>query len=143
MTEILQSVLNICPSCNNRAEDHQAKREKGHARNRSTKPEHLAVGDQDDRQVLENGIDRDGEKLKRLCAGVNHHNEGQGYGKPCIVVNFGDNSTPSGVPTFPCLIGIEVSISDYPKTLTSLDSNHTHYRLIPVSYPVNPKPHNA
>lgn len=68
-------MLDIGPRRNNGAEDHQTKREEYHGRNRSAKPEDLSVGDEDDCQVLEDCVYRDGEKLQRLCARVDHTDE--------------------------------------------------------------------
>ena len=82
MSKALQSVLNVCPSCDDRAEDHKAESEERHAGNRAAEPQNFTIGDQNDGQVLEDSIDGDGEKLEGLGAGVYHDNESQGYGKP-------------------------------------------------------------
>ena len=63
MAKALKGVLNICPSCNDRAKDHQSKREEGHAGHRAAKPKNLTIGNQDDGQVFEDGVDRNREKL--------------------------------------------------------------------------------
>lgn len=48
-----------------RAMYHQGKRDEREGRNRSAEPKDFAVGDQDDGQVLEDRVDRDGEVLLR------------------------------------------------------------------------------
>jgi hypothetical protein len=77
-----QSVLDICPGRNDGAEDHQAKREESHRCDGASEPKHLAVCDQDDGQVLEDGVDGDREELERPCARVDHADEQEGDGKP-------------------------------------------------------------
>ena len=82
MSEVLQSVLNICPGCDHRAKYHEAEGEKRHAGNGATEPEDFTIGDQNDCQVLEDGIDRDREKLESFGTGINHNDESERHGKP-------------------------------------------------------------
>ena len=63
MSKALQSVLYVCPSRNDGAQDHQAKREERHASDRTTKPEHFSVGNEYDGQILEYRVDWDRQKL--------------------------------------------------------------------------------
>lgn len=66
-------MLNIGPSSNNRTGDHQSEREQSQTGDsRTTKPEDLSVGDQDDGQVLEDGVDGNREKLQSLGTGEDH-----------------------------------------------------------------------
>ena len=80
-------MLDVGPGGNDGAEDHQAKREQRHARHAPAEPEDLAVRNQDDGQVLEDGIDGDGEVLQRLGAGVDHADEQQRNGEPWLDVS--------------------------------------------------------
>ena len=76
-------VLNICPSCDDGAEDHQSEGEESHWCDRATEPEHLTVCDQDDGQVLEDSIDGDREELERPSTCVDHADEEESNGEPC------------------------------------------------------------
>lgn len=76
-------MLNVCPSCDYGTEDHQTEGEEGHGGDRAAEPEYLAVCDQDDGQVLEDGVDRDREELERPSACVDHTNEEKSNGEPC------------------------------------------------------------
>lgn len=86
----------VGPSRNDGAEDHKAEAQQGHAGDRSAEPEHLAVCDQNNCQVLEDGVDGDAEELEGLATGVDHANEQEGDGEPfprlvCVeVAEFGD-----------------------------------------------------
>ncbi len=70
--EALHRVLDICPGGDDGAENHEAEGEEGHSRNGAAEPEDFAVGDQDDGQVLEDGVDGNGEELKGFGTGVDH-----------------------------------------------------------------------
>lgn len=65
-------MLDVSPGGNQRTEHHQAEGEESQRGDRATEPKDLAIGDQDNGQVLEDGIDRDRKELKGLGAGVNH-----------------------------------------------------------------------
>jgi hypothetical protein len=77
-------MLDVRPSCNDGAEDHQAEGEESHGCNRTAEPKHLAIGDKDDGQVLEDSVDRDGEELERPGTRVDHTNEEECDGEPCL-----------------------------------------------------------
>lgn len=77
-----QGVGDVGPCGDDRADDHEAEAREGHAGDGSAEPQHLAVRDEDDSQVLENGVDGDAEELERLAAGVDHANEQEGDGEP-------------------------------------------------------------
>ena len=77
-----ESVGDVGPCGNNGAEDHETEAEQGHAGDGAAEPEHLAVGDEDDCHVLEDGVNGNAKVLKRLAAGVDHANEQQGDGEP-------------------------------------------------------------
>jgi hypothetical protein len=70
-----QSVRDICPRSDDRAKDHQAEAQQSHVGDGAAEPEHLAICDQDNGQVLEDGVYGNAEELKRLAAGVDHSNE--------------------------------------------------------------------
>jgi hypothetical protein len=73
----IKSGLNISPGSNDGAEHHQTEREKGQGSDAAAEPENFAVGDHDDGQVLEDGVDGNREVLQRLGASVDHANEEQ------------------------------------------------------------------
>jgi hypothetical protein len=77
-----ERVGDVRPCSNNRAEDHQAEAQQGHACDGAAEPQHLAVCDQDDGQVLEDGVDGDAEELQGLAAGVDHADQQEGDGEP-------------------------------------------------------------
>jgi hypothetical protein len=78
-----ESMLDICPGCDNGAENHQTEREEGHGGDGATEPQHLSVCDENDSQVLEDGVDGNREKLERPSARVDHADEEKGDGEPC------------------------------------------------------------
>jgi len=73
---------NVRPRSNDGAKDHEAEAQQGHACDGSAEPQHLAVCDQDDGQVLEDGVDGNAEELQGLAAGVNHADQQEGDGEP-------------------------------------------------------------
>jgi hypothetical protein len=75
-------VGNVRPRSNDGAKDHEAEAQQGHACDGSAEPQHLAVCDQDDGQVLEDGVDGNAEELQGLAAGVNHADQQKGDGEP-------------------------------------------------------------
>jgi hypothetical protein len=77
-----EGVGDVRPGCDDGAEDHEAEAQQGHARDGSAEPQHLAVCDQDDGQVLEDGVDGDAEELQGLAAGVDHADQQEGDGEP-------------------------------------------------------------
>lgn len=70
MSEAHKSMLDIRPGRNHGAENHQAEGEKCHSCNSATEPENLSVSNQDDSQILEDRVDRDGEILQSFCARI-------------------------------------------------------------------------
>jgi hypothetical protein len=78
-----QSVLDICPCSDEGRENHETKGEEGGSGDTAAEPQNLTVGDQDDGQVLENGVDGDGEVLQGLGRRVDHANEEERDGEPC------------------------------------------------------------
>jgi hypothetical protein len=65
-------MFDVGPRGNDRAQNHKSEGKQSEASNGPTEPEHLSVGDEDDRQILENGVYRDREKLKRFGARIDH-----------------------------------------------------------------------
>jgi hypothetical protein len=55
-----KSMLNVGPCSNKRREDHQTKGEEGKGCHAAAEPEDFAVGNEDDGQVFEDGVDGDG-----------------------------------------------------------------------------------
>jgi hypothetical protein len=78
-----QSVLDVCPCSDEGREDHETKGEEGGSGDTAAEPQNLTVGDQDDGQVLEDGVDGDGEVLQGLGRRVDHADEEEGDGEPC------------------------------------------------------------
>lgn len=58
MPVALESMLNVRPSGDDGAENHEPKREERHSRDRSPKPQNLSVSDQDDCEIFEDGVNR-------------------------------------------------------------------------------------
>jgi hypothetical protein len=77
-----ERVGDVRPGCNDGAEDHEAEAQQGHTCDGPAEPQHLAVRDQDDGQVFEDGIDGNAEELQGLAAGVDHADQQQGDGEP-------------------------------------------------------------
>jgi len=76
--------LDISPGGNDGAEHHQSEGQQGEGRHAAAEPEDLAVCNDDDGQVLEDGVDGDGEELEGLGAGVDHADEEQRDGEPWV-----------------------------------------------------------
>ena len=88
---------NVRPRSNDGAKDHEAEAQQGHACDGSAEPQHLAVCDQDDGQVLENGVDGNGQVLQGLGRGVDHADEEERDGEPllrfvAVEVSVGDDA---------------------------------------------------
>ena len=81
-------MLDVGPCCDDRGEDHQAEGEERHAGHAAAEPKHLAVGDQDDGQVLEDGVDWDGKELNGFAAGVDHSDQKERDGEPWYIVSL-------------------------------------------------------
>ena len=77
-----ERMRNVRPRSNDGAKDHEAEAQQGHACDGSAEPQHLAVCDQDDGQVLEDGVDGNRKVLERPGTGVDHANEEDGDGEP-------------------------------------------------------------
>lgn len=75
-------MLNVCPGRNDGAKNHQSERKESHWRNRASEPKNLSVCDQDNGQVLENGVDGDREELEGPGARVDHADEEERDGEP-------------------------------------------------------------
>lgn len=74
--------LDVSPSSNDGAENHHAKRKKDERRDAAAKPQDFTVRNDNNGQVLENGVDRYGKKLQCLGSGVNHSEKKEGDGEP-------------------------------------------------------------
>lgn len=78
-----KSMLDVCPSRDDRTQDHESEGEKGHWCDRAAEPKNLAVCDQDNRQILEDGVDGNRQKFESFCTGIDHSDEEYGYWEPC------------------------------------------------------------
>ena len=83
VTDALDGGLDIGPSSNDGTEDHQTEGEQSHGGDAAAEPEDLTVGDDNDGQVLEDGVHGNGEELERLGAGIDHAHEQQRDREPC------------------------------------------------------------
>lgn len=92
-----QCMRNISPGSDDTTGNHESKGEESHSTNRSSKPQHLAVCDEDNGQVLEDGVYGNAEELQRFDRSVDHANEEKRDGKPLAG-----------------LIGVEVAVCDEP-----------------------------
>lgn len=135
-------MLNVGPRGNDGAENHQTEGEEGHVGDGATKPEDLTVGDQNDGQVLEDGIDGDGQELEGLGAGVDHADQQKGNREPyqrertmlvkILIVapdckidwNRGEYHTLLG------LVGVEVTVGNQTHRLARLDGKDTDNGLL-------------
>lgn len=102
----------ITPSSNDGGHDHEHEGAECHAGDASAKPQNLTVGDQDNRQVLENGVDGDRQKLQSLGRGVDHDHKQQSNGEPLLG-----------------LVRVERSELAQPKRLTNGNGSQTHNAL--------------
>lgn len=75
-------VLDISPGSNDRAENHESEGEEGRWSDAAAKPENLSICDNDDGQVLEDGVNWDRQELKSLGAGVDHSDKKKGDWEP-------------------------------------------------------------
>ena len=78
----VNSGLDVGPGGNDGAEHHQAEGQQAERGDAAAEPEDLSIGDDDDCQVLEDGVDRDGEELEGLGARVDHADEEERDGEP-------------------------------------------------------------
>jgi hypothetical protein len=75
-------MLDVRPSRDDGTQDHESEGEKSHGCDRAAEPKNLAVGDQDDRQILEDGVDGNGQISERFGTGIDHSDEEDGYREP-------------------------------------------------------------
>ena len=68
----VDGALDVGPGGNDGAEHHEAEGEECQRRDAAAEPQNLAVGDGDDGQVLEYGVDGHRQELERLGARVDH-----------------------------------------------------------------------
>jgi hypothetical protein len=78
-----ERMLNISPGGNERADNHQPEGKQGESGDGGTaKPEDLSVSDENNGQVLEDSVHRNGQKLQSFRAGENHSDEKKSNGEP-------------------------------------------------------------
>lgn len=75
-------MLDVCPGSNDRTQHHETEGEQGETRNRAAEPENLTICDEDDGQVLENGVHGYRKELQSLGASVDHADEKEGDREP-------------------------------------------------------------
>ena len=107
--------VDISPGGHDRRQHHKPKREQGEVGDGAAEPEHLAVSDQDNGQVLEDGVDGHREELDGLGAGVDHADQEERDGEP-----------------FPRFVHLEVSERDEAHDFSGLNSQHTNGILFRV-----------
>lgn len=124
-------MLDISPSSNHRAENHESKRKEGRCSDASSKPQNLSVCNDDDCQVLENGVDWDRKELEGLGAGVDHTNQKEGDGEPCIrAISNQGCSGEAALRTCLRLFCVKwCQVCDHTQLLADHDSNNTDKRL--------------
>ena len=119
-------MLDVCPSRDDGTQDHESEGEKSHGCDRAAEPKNLAVCDQDDRQILEDGVDGNRQIFESFCTGIDHSDEEDGYREP-----WPTTSEPSTFlllkRTFLCLICLEISICDYACGFACLYSDNAYY----------------
>lgn len=96
----------------NRGEDHQQKGAQGHCGDLTAKPQNFTVGNQNDGQVLEDGVNWNRQVHQSLRGGVDHSNEKKSNRKPLLG-----------------LILVELSVSDDTELLQSADGENTNNTL--------------
>jgi len=116
--EVRDGVLDISPGSDERREYHKSEREQRHASYGATEPENFAVGNDDDGQVLEDGVNGNGQELDGPSARVDHADKEERDGKP----TSGD-------------IGVEVAVCNDTGRLATLDSRDTNNRLDELEMP--------
>jgi hypothetical protein len=82
MSIVLECMTDICPCCDDGREYHEAEGKECHTGHGTAKPEDFTVGDENNCQVLEDGVDGDGKVFERPGRGIDHANEEEGDGKP-------------------------------------------------------------
>ena len=75
-------MADIRPGRDDGREHHEAEGEERHARHGATKPEDFTVGDENNGQVLEDGVDGDGKVFEGPGRGIDHADEKEGDGEP-------------------------------------------------------------
>ena len=78
----VQGMLDVRPRSDDGAHHHQPEGDQGQTRDRASEPKHLAIRDEDDGKVLEDGVDRDREELKSLASSVDHSDQEEGNREP-------------------------------------------------------------
>lgn len=124
-----ESVLDVGPGGNQGGKHHQTEREEGHAGDAAAKPENLAICDENDGQVLEDGVDRDGQELEGLGRGVDHADQKERDGEPCGDLSVIEIGRFSKRHTFLGLICVEVSVGNDTCGLARLNCNDADHAL--------------
>lgn len=93
-------------------EDHQKERTQNHMGNLSTEPQNLTISDQDDSQVLEDGVDRDRQASQGSGAGVDHSHKHENNRHPLF-----------------CLILVEWTVGDDVQGLQGSNDGSTRHAL--------------
>src|SRR2546421_10074083 len=78
-----KSMLDACPRRDDGTQADESKGEKSQWCDRAAEPKNLAVCDQDNRQILEDGVDGNRQIFESFCTGIDHSDEEYGYWEPC------------------------------------------------------------
>lgn len=78
----LAGVVCISPGSHDRTQDHKPEGKEGEGSNAASKPQNFAIGNDNDGQILENGVHGNREILEGLGACVDHADEEEGDGEP-------------------------------------------------------------
>lgn len=103
----LERMADVGPCGDDGGQNHQPEGEERHAGDCAAEPQHLTVRDQDDGQVLKDGVHGDGEVFDGPSGGVDHADEQKGNGKP-----------------FLCFVRVEVAVGDYAHALEGFDCDY-------------------
>lgn len=95
-----------------RGEDHQKEGTQGHGSDGATKPQDLTVSNQNDSQVLENGVNWNRQKFQSLGRGVDHGDKQESNRHPLL-----------------SLIRVERAVVDDAQSLQSTDGSNTDSTL--------------
>lgn len=79
-----QCSTDIGPGTDDRTQYHESKRQERETGHGTPEPENLAVGNEDDGQVFEDGVGWDGDVLEGFGGGKDHDDQETGYGRPYV-----------------------------------------------------------
>lgn len=101
-------IRGVTITSNDRGKHHQNEGTQGHGGDLTTKPQHFTVSNQDDGQVLEDGVDRDGQVGDGLGGSIDHGHKEQSNWEPLLG-----------------FLGVELSVGDDVGGLQGTNDNDT------------------